>query len=341
MSTCTLSPIRPSLPEFQENRATIQLKLCAHVYSTAVIVEQLSSIKGPVDIISWYVGRQGLPQSGAQFMKTNIFAPLYALKPDAKLWVHSLSAWNFPTTVTKMPSTTTLGQAINCINTAYVECIESASCLQYCVQAATQKKELYTYISQTLPIQRLLDLSSTRPKIEKTVAEFFENQSSLLDRVQGEDLAHAYSTMQYVEGYCLIRKLVENRLANGEKKIEIAFVLPNDESKYYLELQQHLANMLSLDFKERLSGIEINIAFYCFQYGEAPDARPYIDIKSKAKVKPQHIASYFDYLPPAQRIPLPPQPSRSLTPSRISCKDPSRISCIPRDIIHNLNGWYK
>lgn len=345
MSTCELSPIRPSL-EFQENRASIQLNMCAQVYSTAVIVERLTSIQGPIDVISWYIGPKGLPQSGAQFMKAEIFAPLYALKPDARLCLYSLSAWNFPKTVTQMPSTTSLGQAINGIHTTALECIESAAFFQYCVQAATQKQDLCAYIGQALPTDRLLELSSTQRKTNKTVGAFFENQPSLLNCVQCKDLSEAYSTMQYVEAYYLIQKSIEYRLTQGQKKITIAFVLPNDESKYYLELNQHLSTMLSLDFKERLSGIAVNIAFYFFKYGETPNARPYIDKKSKAtKIKPKQIAAYFDYLP--ARIPLPPQPSCSLKPSRISCiskqsrsQEPSRIACIPRDMIHNLNGWY-
>jgi hypothetical protein len=38
---------------------------------------------------------QGLPQSGATFMRDSLFRPLYAAKGDAKLYLYSLEGWDF------------------------------------------------------------------------------------------------------------------------------------------------------------------------------------------------------------------------------------------------------
>ncbi len=97
-----------------------------------------------------------------------------------------------------------------------------------------------------------------------------------------------------------------------------------------------IEKMLQCDFGEALSEVKINITFRFFEY-EKPNtkARPYIDKKKGApKVEAREIVSYFDYL------------SKKPPPRLQQClqiQQPSKVSrepFIPRDIIHNLNGWY-
>lgn len=102
-----------------------------------------------------------------------------------------------------------------------------------------------------------------------------------------------------------------------------AFVLPNDESKYYLDYPKDIENMLQLDFGKDLSGVDINISFQFFEYGNSLTARPYIDRRRKAlKVEGEDIDSYFDYLS---------KPSIS--------REQSDMPFL-RYVVHNINGWY-
>ncbi len=101
----------------------------------------------------------------------------------------------------------------------------------------------------------------------------------------------------------------------------MAFVLPNDESRYYLDYPKDIEKMLQVDFGKDLSGLDINISFQFFQYGDSLTSRPYIDKQRKApKVEVEDIGSYFDYLS---------QPS-------FSREQPNRPFL--RDVIHNING---
>ena len=275
----------------------VQLQMLDEPRSPEKIVHQLSSIDGPVDVYFWFEGSQCLPQSGAIFMKEQFFEPLYQLKPNAKLCLYSLKAWSFEKTITTMPSSTSLGEAINRINTAAVECIYSSLFFQYCRQAA-KIEGFYAFINDELPKKAwLFQLSNAQRKCGTTVGAFFDGQSSLFDCIKEMDLSSAYSLMQYVEGYYLIRESVRKGLEKRQQKIEIAFALPNDESKYYRDLPQDIEQMLQLDFGKDLANIEINIRFQVFQYGESLASRPYIDKQRKAaKVKPKEISFYFNYL---------------------------------------------
>lgn len=130
-----------------------------------------------------------------------------------------------------------------------------------------------------------------------TVTKLFNNKPNLLDCIQTLDIANAYSPMQYVEGYYLIQESVKRALSKGENKIQIAFVLPNDESKYYLDYPKDIEAMLRMDFGKCLRDVDINITFRFFQYGDSYKSRPYIDRRDQApQVDAEEIPSYFDFL---------------------------------------------
>ncbi len=313
----------PRWPEFQQPKDKVKVQIFSEPCAHELIVEQLASIKGPVDIYCWYEGSQCLPKLGADFMRKSIFQPLYKLKQNAKLCLYSLRAWDFKRNITNMLSSTPLGEAINRINRTSIECIYSSSFFQYCMQVP-KGSSLYAFISDELPKKEwLFKLSANQRKSSITISAFFNNQSSLFDCIKDLDVSSAYSPMQYIEGYYLIQECVKKGLLKGQRKVEIAFILPNDESKYYLDFPKDIEKMLQLDFGKDLTGIEVNISFRFFQYGESLTSRPYVDKRRKVpKVEAKEIGSYFDYL--SQQTFFKEQPKKPFL----------------RDVIHNINGWY-
>lgn len=307
----------------QELKEKIRLQIYAEPCSPELVVKNLASIGGPIDIYCWYEGSQFLPQLGANFMKTSLFEPLYKLNQDAKLYLYSLKAWDLKKSISKMPSSTPLGEAINRINKAAIECIYSFSFFQYCTEIR-KESGIYEFLNEELPKKKwLFTLSENQRKKGTTVAELFCERTSLFDSIKDLDVSAAYSPMQYVEGYYLIQESVRKGLLNGQKKIQIAFVLPNDESKYYLDYPKDIEKMLRLDFGEKLSGIDIDITFRFFKYGDSLLARLYIDKRRKApKVEAEDVGSYFDYL------------------SKPSFSREQPNTPFLRDVIHNINGWY-
>lgn len=320
--TTEVSLLIPRWLEFQKPKERIQLQIFSEPCAPELIVKQLASIEGPVDIYFWYEGSQCLPKSGADFMKKSFFEPLYKVKQNAKLCLYSLRAWDFKSNVTNMPCSTPLGEAINRINRAAIECIYSSSFFQYCTQVS-KESGLYGFVSEELPKKGwLFKLSATRTKKNIAISSLFNNQSSFFDCIKDLDVSFAYSPLQYIEGYYLIQESVKKGLLKGQRRIEIAFVLPNHESKYYRDFPKDIEKMLQLDFGKDLTGVEVNISFQCFQYGESFTSRPYIDKQLNAtQVEAAEIGSYFDYLF---------QPSLSQEQSRMPF----------RNVLHNLNGGY-
>lgn len=309
-----------SPPLWQPSKENVDIQLFSDPCTPEVVVKRLAAIEGPMDVYCWYEGERGLPESGALFMRTSIFEPLFAAKSDAKLCLYSLSAWNFTRNVSRMAHSTPLGVTINAINIAAVECFYSSSFFRYCAHVSKQSN-LYTFIQEMLPQKRwLIELSASQKKIGKKIGELFDNQTSLFDCVKDFDVCSAYSLMQYVEGYYLIRESVRTGLQRGQKKITVAFVLPNDEGKYYLDFKKDIQRMLTIDFGNDLIGVDITITFQLFQFGESLVSRPYIDKKADAKkVKEDVVGSYFDYLT-----------KQSIPQERLN-------QPMLRDVIHNLN----
>jgi hypothetical protein len=292
--------------QWQMPKEEIRIQLSSELCSEDEIVRKLATIDGPLDVYCWYEGPSFLPASGAKFMKDKIFEPLFAVKKDAKLYLYSLQGWNFKKNIAKISRSTPIGEAINRVNKSAIECIYCSSFFKFCTQVS-KESALYKFINEELTKKEwLFKLSGDRKKIGKPVATFFDNQSSLFNCIKDLDCNNAYSPMQYIEGYYLIRESVEKGLSKGQKKIEIAFVLPNDEGKFYKDFPNDIARMLQLDFSERLIGIQVNISFQFFKYGENVDSRPYIEKRRQdpdknqeekvEKVKAKEIPSYFDYL---------------------------------------------
>lgn len=232
------------------------------------VVDTLASIDGPLDVYCWYEGKNGLPQEGAKFMRDALLEPLYEKKRDASLHLYSLKAWNFQG-----------GSGLR-IERTHVAFIESSSFFKYC----REEKRLYPFIQEELPTKkRLIRLSETFKSCGKKVGELFKN--SLLDCLQTWDLSQAYACMQYLEGYYLIREA----FLRGNKTV--AFMLPNDENKYYYDFETDLKTMLELDFG---IGVELTVLFQAFQYGTDSSSRPYN--ASGKRVKPAELGIYFDYM---------------------------------------------
>jgi hypothetical protein len=275
----------------------IQCFVSAGISNPPSIVKSLAAKEGEVAVFCWYEGPSALPSKGAEFMAKNFFAPLYQQKSDAKLWLYSLEATNYKRTVSAMKLSTPIGEAINRINGAAIECIYASQFYQYCVQFP-KESPVYQFCNEEMPKKKwLFAISENEKAMGKTVAELFENRVSLFDSIKEMDVGKAYSAMQYVEGYYLVQEAVRSGLEKGLKKIDIAFALPNDEAKYYRDFPEEMERWVRLVFGDRVRDRAIRVEFDFFAYGELPSSRPYIDKAKKAKmVKPKEIDGLFGYI---------------------------------------------
>lgn len=294
------------------SEASVEVTLNPDPRPASEVVESLASAEGPLDVYCWYEGRGDLPKVGAKFMTDALFAPLFERKQDARLHLCSFKNWSFEKTPSQMAPSTPLGDAINRIHEKAVKCIDSSAFFRYCQAAPKQNPHLSQFINQELSLKQQGVVS--RRICDKKVGEIFEQQSSLFDSIRDRDAGSSYPLMRYVEGYYLVQDAVTRGLCLGQEKIQIAFVLPNDEDRFYKDFPQDLGKMLDLDFQEALSGIQVVVSFHFFEYGTSNLARPYNMGSHKKAVLPAEISRYFTFL-----------------------QKPQFVSSIPRDDIHRLN----
>jgi hypothetical protein len=100
----------------------------------------------------------------------------------------------------------------------------------------------------------------------------------------GEDTGKFYSSLQYVEGCFIIQTILERifckPIAHSQKRVDIQFILPNDEYKYYFDLHStfqkdvhyivaHTCSLLGVD------SISVNVEFLTYPFGDDFSKRPY------------------------------------------------------------------
>lgn len=135
-----------------------------------------------------------------------------------------------------------------------------------------------------------------KENIDIRIGEIFNQSSEMLKPIFDVDCNKAYSAFQYLEAIYLITHIVDARLSlpNADKEINIAFVLPNDENKYYnpenaMMIQEDIRVISSLKFGQALNEKKLNVSFIPFGYKHI-DSRPYLDGKTITSMD----RSYFE-----------------------------------------------
>jgi hypothetical protein len=115
------------------------------------------------------------------------------------------------------------------------------------------------------------------PESQIKVRDLFNQECPVASACYDKDASKCYSALQYLEGCLLIEQVVQESLKKrpGED-IEIAFVLPNDELKYYRDetnaFQKDVEFLLNHRYGKELN---VKVTFYSFEYGEDVNHRPY------------------------------------------------------------------
>lgn len=277
------------------------------------VLARLSS--GPVDVYCWYESpKKGIPISGALFNES-FFKCLLETNNEAKIYPYSLYGW-YERSLKRMRDSTLLGQEIDRIGRGAIKCVYSTEFFKWCAKFQGDSS-LKNFITREFrqdsrsksPKKWLFDLSIEM--IEQKIAspnplpikELFMNKPSLFDCFRDKTFGEAYSAMQYVEGYYLIRRSVEKAIEEGRREIKIAFVFPNDEGKYYLNsFSDDIEAMLRADFDDKLNAIKIDIGFSFFEYLDgSPKCRPYRPYRPEeyedSMIKEgKKILPFFDFL---------------------------------------------
>ncbi len=324
--------IRSERSLFQEELRFISVKLSKDILSPETLMEEIAAEKESAEIFYWFEGIEGLPAKAISLLKKEFLDPLCGKAKGRVTWnLYSLRGWDFSANVEDLPASSEIAAAVDSVRSSAIRCLSASSFFSWC-KSVKEESPLYQLVSKSLPGKGWLgDISkewmarkkASSEELPKTVREFFSGKSSLLDSIYDLDVKLAYSYMQNVEGYYLIRNAVERGIEQGKKKIKIIFTLPNDEGKYYEDFPQQVQEMLKADFGSKIGDLEIDISFRFFSCGKSKGYRPYNRQSSKETMAtPQQLLSLL-----------------FATPSQPQLFENNRENRprFPRDMYHDLN----
>lgn len=280
--------------------AGVKIDFASNILPAKEVIESIQNDIPDPQIILWYSGESGLKERGATFYK-NIFNS-FLNKEMYHFHLYDLEAWkalrNSKASVVKKGAYTT---SINKASLAHFSAIGSHKFFKYIKDANSDN--LKNYVNTSILDNKFIFSSSIdRVKSNLSLKQALRSDDSLMSSLNELDTALAYSPLQYLEGLFLVNHIVKKSLELNKSSVNIVFLLPNDEAKYYKDdlvlLNQNIDKVLELD-EERgylpgLNDCKITISFMFFEYGNSLSERPYISReKSDKLIKPNKVLDYI------------------------------------------------
>lgn len=243
-------------------------------------------------VYCWFVGPKGLPRHGAQFMIEKLILPLLE---NHDICLYSIEAWSFDTLYNALTFDTDMIRAIKSLNHPSLKGESSFEFFNWLASPTFQNGPLKEAICKKFSSEDwLINISDKFQPLGMTISDFYNQEPTLLDCLKDWDLIKAYSCLQFLEGYFLIRQRISKALCLHEKEVNVVFLLPGGEGKYYKNLPDILRQWLPLDLGEQVNGLEIRVDFLFFKYRSNADTRPYLS-KEGNYISSEEMKKLFDF----------------------------------------------
>jgi len=280
------------IPCIRMPKENIHLPKFVHVYWKDAlkwdeIYAEIGALNSP-EIILWYMGPNGLKLEAVNFYRDKISNFLSNPENTSRINLFDLAAWKSFTNVHEsINKIHVCAKKINAYGLENLRCVTSAEIFDEFY--SIKNENLVRFVQKTVLNRTFIYQSSlTFADTGITVGQIFKKNCPILHPISSLDTSKAYSPIQYLEGLFLIDKLVKQKLEKSQD-IELAFVLPNDESKYYRDEEDSFRNDLEFFLQEKYpvfrqkNAPKINVYFLNFTFGEKPWNRPYLSGKKNIK----------------------------------------------------------
>lgn len=247
-------------------------------YSIDEINAQLINLFNP-QIVTWYIGIYGLKKQCVEFYKTNLFNPIIQKNKNSVFWLIDLTAWNaFINRGKSVFQSSAFHKEINAFPIQQIISLSSSTILQEICEISDC--EMVNYFKKALNKKFIKKTSLSFRNKNFLIREIFPTKALLVEHFLDYDVSKAYSIFQYLEGCFIVKKIIDKYVNKKPKKIEIAFVLPNNELDYYEDkkhsFEKDIYFLIQHSFEEDfLQDLSIEVYFYSFIYGQNMLHRPY------------------------------------------------------------------
>jgi hypothetical protein len=245
--------------------------------STEQVVDRINLLPNP-QVIVWYIGCRGLREEGMRFYGESLFSPVLQQNTEAVFWLVDLTAWGaFSDSRRSVEEVSRWCKSIEELSNKHIKCIRSAEIFKK--MQSLQDGDIAMYFRQALRRAFISEVSKGFPSINIRVKEVFGCCPVMTDLLDC-DLSKAYSVLQYFEACLLVDEIIAQRLLIGEREINVAFALPNDEFKYYSDESHAFRKDIEFLVRKRceslgISEIVLSVNFFSFSYGSHSGCRPY------------------------------------------------------------------
>jgi hypothetical protein len=263
------------------------------------IIKNLQNIPN-LQIVLWYIGCYGLKKTCVEFYKKFIISPTLETTFNTTFWLVDLTAWNsFKIKKNSINHYNSCSTTIDSFPAKIIKSLKSSSIFEkMCnINCMLEINYLKTALARDFLIQPSQHFSKSLVQID----EIFPKNSWIATHFLGQDTAKTYSIFQYLEAYLIIDELITKVAPSPESNsLEIAFLLPNDELKYYRDQANSFQKDIEFLLTKRahISPINLKIKFFNFQYGNSPEHRPY---NAPGKTFKKNKLTYEDIVGPIKK----------------------------------------
>lgn len=241
-------------------------------------VTKVSHLDSP-DIVIWYIGTSGLKESCARFYQREIIDPILTNSSRSIFWLVDLTAWSaLKDKNSSISNYSSISEKINGFCDFRIKCFKSSDFFGRieCINNI----DFISYFQRALSRNSLWINSKDFKDNDIYVKDVFGSNCNLMSVFNDRMASKSYSMLQYLEGCFIIEEIVmENVLIRKKSDIQIVFLLPNDETKYYQcdsesfikDIRFTLLNSL----RDLFGKLKISVDFFSFNYGESSICRPY------------------------------------------------------------------
>lgn len=293
------------------------LLLCKQLYSVITIKIELPPKIGRVgitacnkdifsrknpQIITWFSGEDQLTTRCFAFYKKYLsqLCNDFKQKPYT-LYLYDLRAWaclkKIENSLLVNPKNSTVFDAFSEIKNNLIVPWELVSSAYFFLWIISMNELEQKIASNILTNKKIWENSEKYPNNNIITKDVFSQNSWLGNTYKTVDTSKFYSPLQYLEGLFLIQKIVQKNIELNE--INIIFLLPQEESKYYLfgdngtTFAKDINSILNANPVIAQKNIALTICFKEFTYTANGTCRPYTFVKGDDAMKKQDIINAF------------------------------------------------
>ena len=279
----------------EDEQLKLFVQFCPIIQSKEQLRAKIQQLSNP-QVITWFLEKE-LRIDWFKYLRDDLIAPIRAESKcgNPTFFLYDLGKWlllNQKCDKTKLRISSKT-QKIKDLECPDIKFLYSADFFQF---LKSNSLELKDYVNDVLWEKRPFIWKINTKKIAKklprsniTVKESFRGKNEpLLENILESSVNGSYSGLRYLEGYFLIRKILEENKFKSGDDINIVFLLPNNEDQYYKNeddlksFEKDVLEMLRIE-KPSFTKSQITITFIPFEWNEngndIEDALPY---KSKS-----------------------------------------------------------